>query len=80
MFLENLFEKYRDLKQHKEDIITLLRDEEIENDTIARDEIDKNIKRAIRKIRKDWTHQWYKASNVSEANSKTITRNEFNEV
>ena len=32
---EILNEKYRDLKQPNEDIVTLLSDEEIENDAIA---------------------------------------------
>ena len=34
---EILNEKYRDLKQPNEDIVTLLSDEEIENDAIASD-------------------------------------------
>ena len=34
---EILNEKYRDLKQPHEDIVTLLSDEEIENDAIASD-------------------------------------------
>ena len=81
MLLENLIEKYKDLKQHNEDIATLLPDEEIENEAIANDEIDMNIKRAIEKIRKDWTHQRYKVSNISETKSKTtqgINLSKFN--
>ena len=37
MLKEILNEKYRDLKQPNEDIVTLLSDEEIENDAIASD-------------------------------------------
>ena len=41
------------MKQHNDDIILLLPDEEIDNDMIASDKTDMDIKRAIKKYRKE---------------------------
>ena len=53
IILQNLRAKQRDLKQINREVIMLLDEEELENDTIQCEEIEHNIKRKIQKISKE---------------------------
>ena len=50
---QNLREKQSDLKQMNREVITLLDEEESENDAIQCEEIEYNIRRTIQKISKE---------------------------
>ena len=53
IILKNLREKQRDLKQMNREFIMLLDEEELENDAIQCEEIERNIRRTIQKISKE---------------------------
>ena len=53
IILQNLREKQSDLKQMNREVITLLDEEESENDAIQCEEIEYNIRRTIQKISKE---------------------------
>ena len=53
IILQNLREKQSDLKQMNREVITLLDEEELENDAIQCEEIEYNIRRVIQKISKE---------------------------
>ena len=53
IILQNLREKQSDLKQMNREVITLLEEEESENEAIQCEEIEYNIRRTIQKISKE---------------------------
>ena len=63
IILQNLREKQSDLKQMNREVIVLLDEEELENDTIQYEEIEHNIKRTIQKISKELSK--YQISKIS---------------